>query len=73
MTDICPIVNTERLLLATESSEFSEGAIREAIRLAKRCGSKLTAMSVIEPRVRVGGAGDPGENGKRSAGAPRWC
>ena len=48
MPEICPIVNTERLLLATESSQFSEGAIREAIRLAKRCGSKLTALSVIE-------------------------
>jgi hypothetical protein len=48
MADICPIVNTERLLLATESSEFSEGAIREAIRMAKRCSSKLTAISVIE-------------------------
>jgi len=48
MTEICPIVNTERLLLATDSSEFSEGAIREAVRMAKRCGSKLTALSVIE-------------------------
>jgi nucleotide-binding universal stress UspA family protein len=48
MADICPIANTERLLLATDSSEFSEGAIREAIRMAKRCGSKLTAVSVIE-------------------------
>jgi nucleotide-binding universal stress UspA family protein len=48
MAEICPIVNTERLLLATDSSEFSEGAIREAIRMAKRCGSKLTAISVIE-------------------------
>ena len=48
MAEICPIVNTERLLLATDSSEFSEGATREAIRLAKRCGSKLTAIRVIE-------------------------
>ena len=48
MADICPIVNTERLLLATDGSEFSEGAIREAIQLAKRCGSKLTAIQVIE-------------------------
>lgn len=54
MSDICPIVNTERLLLATESSEFSEGAIREAIRLAKRCGSKLTALSVIESNPEFG-------------------
>ena len=48
MGEICPIVNTERLLLATDSSEFSEGVIREAIRMARRCGSKLTAISVIE-------------------------
>jgi hypothetical protein len=48
MADICPIVNTERILLATDGSEFSEGAIREAIQLAKRCGSKLTAIQVIE-------------------------
>lgn len=54
MAEICPIVNTERLLLATESSEFSEGAIREAIRLAKRCGSKLTALSVIESNPEFG-------------------
>jgi hypothetical protein len=48
MTEICPVVNTEKLLLATDGSEFSEGAIREAIRLAKRCSSKLSALSVIE-------------------------
>jgi nucleotide-binding universal stress UspA family protein len=54
MPEICPIVNTERLLLATESSEFSEGAIREAIQLAKRCGSQLTALSVIESNPEFG-------------------
>ena len=48
MTEICPVVNTERLLLATDGSEFSEGAIREAIRMARRCSSKLTIISVIE-------------------------
>ena len=48
MVDICPVLNTERLLLSTDGSEFSEGAIREAIRLAKRCGSKLTALTVVE-------------------------
>lgn len=54
MAEICPIVNTERLLLATDSSEFSEGAIREAVRLAKRCGSKLTAIRVIETNPEFG-------------------
>ncbi|MCK9418259.1 MAG: universal stress protein [Nitrospirae bacterium] len=48
MAEICPVVNTEKLLLATDASQFSEGAIREAIRLAKRCSSKLSVLSVIE-------------------------
>jgi hypothetical protein len=48
MTEICPVVNTEKLLLATDGSQFSEGAIREAVRLAKQCSSKLSAITVIE-------------------------
>lgn len=48
MADICPISRVERLLLSTDGSEFSEGAVREAIRLAKRCSSTLNAISVIE-------------------------
>jgi len=48
MAEICPVNNTERLLLATDGSQHSEGAIREAIRLAKKCSSSLTAVSVIE-------------------------
>ncbi|MGB9714957.1 MAG: universal stress protein [Thermodesulfovibrionales bacterium] len=46
---VCPIIERlERLLLATDGSEYSEGAVREAINLAKTCGSKLYAISVIE-------------------------
>ncbi len=48
MVEICPVNNTEKLLLATDGSPFSEGAIREAIRLAKKCSSRLSAISVIE-------------------------
>jgi len=48
MAEICPITKVEKILLSTDGSEFSEGAIREAIKLAKRCGSTLTAISVIE-------------------------
>ncbi len=48
MEAICPATNTERLLLSSDRSEYSEGAIREAIKLAKRCGSTLTAMTVVE-------------------------
>lgn len=48
MAEICPVTNTERLLLCADGSEFSEGAVREAITLAKQCGSRLTALSVVE-------------------------
>lgn len=44
----CPVGKAEKLLLATDGSEFSEGAIREAIKFAAQCSSKLYAMSVIE-------------------------
>lgn len=48
MTQICPTARLEKLLLSTDGSEFSEGAIRESINLAKTCSSKLFAVSVIE-------------------------
>ncbi len=38
----------EKILLTTDCSEYSEGAIREAINLAKSCESHLYAMSVAE-------------------------
>jgi nucleotide-binding universal stress UspA family protein len=44
----CPIAKIERLLLSTDGSKYCEGAVREAINLAKACGSKLYAVSVVE-------------------------
>ncbi len=44
----CPVAKMEKLLLASDGSEFSEGAIREAILLAKTCSSKLYVISVAE-------------------------
>jgi hypothetical protein len=44
----CPISKLEKLLLATDRSTFSEGAVREAIDFAKRCSSRLYVMSVLE-------------------------
>ncbi len=46
--DACPKEKIGSLLLVTDGSEFSEGAVREGIRLAKTCGSKITALTVIE-------------------------
>jgi nucleotide-binding universal stress UspA family protein len=54
MADICPITKVEKILLSTDGTEFSEGAVREAIRLAKRCSSKLNAVTVIETNPEYG-------------------
>ena len=48
MAQLCPTAKIEKLLLPTDCSEFSEGAIREAVNLAKTCSSKLFVVSVIE-------------------------
>jgi hypothetical protein len=48
MAEICPTAGIEKILLSTDGSEHSEGAVREAIKLAKKCGSKLTILSVID-------------------------
>jgi nucleotide-binding universal stress UspA family protein len=45
---VCPTAKLERLLLSADGSKFSEGAVREAIGLAKTCSSKLYVVSVVE-------------------------
>jgi len=53
MDQPCPVAKMERLLLSSDGSEFSEGAIREAINLAKTCSSKLYVISVAQvPDIR---------------------
>ena len=44
----CPVTAVEKIFLAIDRSEYSEGAVREAINFAKRCSSRLYAMSVLE-------------------------
>jgi len=49
---VCPVAKMEKLLLSTDGSEFSEGALREAINMAKTCSSKLYVVSVaVEPEL----------------------
>ncbi|MEW6109276.1 MAG: universal stress protein [Nitrospirota bacterium] len=48
MTQTCPTARLDKLLLSTDGSEFSEGAIREAINIARKCSSKLFVISVVE-------------------------
>lgn len=45
---VCPIAKMDKLLVATDGSEFSKSAIREALNLAKICSSKLIAVSVVK-------------------------
>ncbi len=45
---VCPVTGVDKLLLATDGSAFSEGAIREAVNFAKKCSSKLSVMTVLE-------------------------
>ncbi len=42
----------KKILLATDGSEFSEGAVREAINMARSCKSQLYAISVVEMNPR---------------------
>jgi nucleotide-binding universal stress UspA family protein len=44
----CPISKLEKVLLATDGSQYSEGAVREAINFAKICSSRLFAIMVLE-------------------------
>ncbi|OGW46532.1 MAG: hypothetical protein A2078_06480 [Nitrospirae bacterium GWC2_57_9] len=48
MAEICPTTGVQRILLSSDGSEFSEGAVREAVRLAKTCSSSLSVLSVID-------------------------
>jgi nucleotide-binding universal stress UspA family protein len=48
---ICPVARMEKLLLSTDGSQFSESATRNALSLAKKCSSKLIALSVVKTNL----------------------
>lgn len=48
LAESSPVSKLEKLLLATDGSPYSEGAVREAISFAKRCSSSLYVVSVLE-------------------------
>jgi hypothetical protein len=50
-TQLSPLGRFERFLVATDGSEYSAGAIREALRMAKRCGARLRVVSVVSTDV----------------------
>ena len=44
---LSPVGRFERFMLATDGSEYSAGAVREALRLAGKCGARVRAIEVV--------------------------
>jgi nucleotide-binding universal stress UspA family protein len=51
--DTCPTLGFEKLLVATDGSEFSKAAVQEAINIARTCSSTLYVLLVIEVNAEV--------------------
>lgn len=49
----CSTLGFEKLLVATDGSEFSKAAVQEAINLARTCSSMLYVLLVIEINAEV--------------------
>jgi nucleotide-binding universal stress UspA family protein len=47
MTQLSSLGRFDKLLLATDGSEFSEGAVRLALAMAPKCDAKLTVMTIV--------------------------
>ncbi|MGE0080123.1 MAG: universal stress protein [Thiohalomonadaceae bacterium] len=45
---LSPIGRFQRVLVAGDGSEFSAGAVREAIGIAHKCGARLYALTVVQ-------------------------
>lgn len=52
-SNVCPTPGFERLLVATDGSEFSKAAVQEAIIIARACSSSLSVLLVFEVSAEV--------------------
>ena len=50
---VCPTAKMDKLLVATDGSDFSQLAVNEAIRLARICSGSLIAMSVVPMNLDI--------------------
>ena len=50
---VCPTPGFEKLLVATDGSEFSKAAVQEAITIASACSSILSVLLVFEVSAEV--------------------
>jgi len=44
---LSPIGRFERFLVSSDGSEYSAGAVREALRMARKCGARVRVISVV--------------------------
>jgi len=51
--NVCPTTGFEKLLVATDGSEFSAAAVQEAINIAASCSSTLFVIHVFEVSAEV--------------------
>jgi nucleotide-binding universal stress UspA family protein len=49
----CPTLGFEKLLVATDGSQFSKAAVQEAIDIAGACSSTLYVLHVIEASAEI--------------------
>jgi nucleotide-binding universal stress UspA family protein len=47
-SQFCPVAKLDRVLLATDRSTYSAGAVEQAIRFSNTCSSRLFVVTVIE-------------------------
>lgn len=62
LTDIRPLTSVDRfdrVLVASDNSEFSASAVREAFGIAKQCAAEVHVMSLIASGAEYGGLGEP--------------
>ena len=55
---LSPLGRFERFLVASDGSEFSAAAVREAIGMASRCGAQVHVMSLLATGVEHEGLGE---------------
>jgi len=55
---ISPLARFERFLAASDASEFSAAAVREAISMASKCGAQLNVMSLVATGVEHAALGE---------------
>jgi nucleotide-binding universal stress UspA family protein/uncharacterized membrane protein YfcA len=55
---LSPVGRFERFLVATDGSEFSAGAVREAFHMAQKCGARVRIVSIVSGEAEMESMGE---------------